>query len=62
MDINNRIEKLSQLEDDIDKMDDFLSFLTKFDYESLMKDLPPGDRVDLNWNMAYAEYTMYYRK
>jgi hypothetical protein len=64
-DIAEKINTLNELISEIDDCDKFLSELTENDkeeleYNKLMETLPPRERVDLNWNMSYTTYTLYY--
>ena len=64
-DIAEKINTLNELISEIDDCDKFLSELTESDkeeleYNKLMETLPPRERVDLNWDMSYTTYTLYY--
>lgn len=61
--IDDKIENLNKLNTDLDALEELLeSGLFNKDYSSLMKEISPTERVDLNWNIGYSIYTMYYCK
>ncbi len=60
MDINERITSLTNLEIDLDNFNSFLDSFDSIDYDKLMKDISPSERCELNWNYAYAQYTLYF--
>lgn len=63
MDINSKIKSLDSLIEDLGELEQFMDEkLLKSNYDSIMKEVSPNDRIDLNWNMSYAEYTLYYCK
>lgn len=63
MDINSKINSLDSLIKDLGELEQFMDqTLMKSNYEAMMKEVSPNDRIDLNWNMGYAEYTLYYSK
>jgi len=58
--INEKIEILNNLNNQISDLDKFLSPLLEKDYEKIMKEISPRDRVDMNWSMSYTTYSLYY--
>jgi hypothetical protein len=66
-DIAEKINTLNELITEIDECDELFSKLTdtqneELQYNKLMEELPPRDRIDLNWDMSYTTYTLYYSK
>jgi hypothetical protein len=66
-DIQNKITQLKNLNTELDEFATLLSTLVcsddaKHAYEELMKTLEPMDRINLNWNLSYSVYTLYYSK
>ena len=60
--INEKIEVLNNLSTQITDLDKFLSPLLETDYNTLMKETSPKDRVDMNWSLSYTTHSLYYRK
>jgi len=64
-DISNKINILNNLNKDIEGYDEFLSRLIEcdkeeYEYNKLMEIIPAKERIDLNWNLSYMIYTLYY--
>jgi hypothetical protein len=64
-DIAEKIKTLKELNTEIEECDELFSKLTETEneqlqYNKLMDDLPPRERVDLNWDLSYTTYTLYY--
>lgn len=64
-DIAEKINTLKELNAEIDECDNLFSKLIDTDneqlqYNKLMDDLPPRERIDLNWDLSYTTYTLYY--
>lgn len=60
--VNEKIEVLNNLNNQISDLDKFLSPLLEKDYEKIMKEVSPRDRVDMNWSLSYTTYSLYYCK
>ena len=60
--VNEKIEILNNLNNQITDLDKFLSPLLERDYEKIMNEISPRDRVDMNWSMSYTTYSLYYCK
>ena len=58
--INEKIEILNNLNNQISDLDKFLSPLLEKDYEKIMKEISPRDRLDMNWSLSYTTYSLYY--
>ena len=58
--INEKIDVLNNLNNRISELDKFLSPLLEKDYENLMKEISPKERVDMNWSLSYTTYSLYY--
>ncbi len=64
-DISTKINILKDLNRDIEGCDEFLSRLIEtdkgeYEYNKLIEIIPPKERVDLNWDLSYMIYTLYY--
>jgi hypothetical protein len=64
-DIAEKIKTLKELNTELEECDELLSKLTdseneQLQYNKLMEDLPPRERIDLNWDLSYTTYTLYY--
>jgi hypothetical protein len=64
-DIANKVNTLNELITEIDECDEVLSKLVdsqneQLGYNRLMEELPPRERIDMNWDMSYTTYTLYY--
>ncbi len=63
--INEKIEILGDLNKQLDDYDKFLDVMfanKNYDYNKLIDEIGPNDRCDLNWNLGFSTYTLYYSK
>ena len=63
--ISERLDILEDLNSELDDYDSFLDTMIKnkdYDYNKLMEEIDPKERCDLNFNMAFSTYTLYYSK
>lgn len=63
--LENRIEKLNQLNKDLDDFQMFLSennIDSKEKYEEFISKCQINERIDMNWNISYSLYTLFYSK
>jgi hypothetical protein len=58
--VNEKIEILNNLNNQITDLDKFLSPLLERDYEKIMNEISPRDRVDMNWSLSYTTYSLYF--
>ena len=58
--INEKIELLNNLNRQVSDLDKFLTPLLDKDYDTIMKEISPKDRVDMNWSLGYTTYSLYY--
>ena len=58
--VNEKIEILNNLNNQITDLDKFLSPLLERDYEKIMNEISPRDRVDMNWSLSYKTYSLYF--
>lgn len=63
-DLQEKINSLNDLNKELDEYDDILNDLIKDEtpYDKIMKEISPSERADLNWNMGYSTYSLYYSK
>jgi len=64
--LENKITILKELYEELEKYDQFQDSLikneTELNYTKLMEEISPNERMDLNWNVGYSTYTLYYCK
>ena len=60
--INEKIEVLNNLNTQLSDLEKYLNPLLDKDYDSLMKQISPKERVDMNWSLGYTTYSLYYCK
>jgi hypothetical protein len=61
--IQERIENLNNINNNLDELEKLLDEnLLNQSYKYIMSEISPSERVDLNWNLSYTIYTMYYCK
>lgn len=65
--IKDKMETLKSLNEKLDDLDSILDNFNKrnedyADYQKLMEDVSPEERIDINWNAGYSIYTLYYSK
>lgn len=61
MEINLRTSYLNRLILELKEYENFLDyFLFLENYDKFNNQISPTDRLNLNWNLAYSQYTMYY--
>jgi hypothetical protein len=64
--IANKIKVLKEINTELDNYEKFLDVLVKndsiSDYSKIMEEISPNERMDVNWNMGYSAYTLYYSK
>ena len=60
MDINKRIDCIDKLDADLNELNSIIDKISKVDYDELMNNISPIDRVDLNWNIAFSQYSLYF--
>ena len=58
MDINKRIDCIDKLDADLNELNSIIDKISKVDYDELMNNISPIDRVDLNWNIAFSQYSL----
>ena len=63
--INERMEILNELNTELDEYDALLHKLfsnKETSYSEIMQNISPDERIDLNWNLSFSSYTLYYSK
>jgi len=60
--ISDNIKLLENLNKELGEFDSYIDNLTKLNYEKTMNKISPKERVDLNWNMSYTIYSLYFSK
>ncbi len=61
--ILNRIDIFKELNEELDDYENLLDTLYSnddYDYTKLMEHINPKDRLDLNWQMGYSTFSLYY--
>ena len=59
--INEKIEILNNLNTQMTDLDKYLNPLLEKDYDLIMNEISPKDRIDMNWSLSYTTYSLYYR-
>ena len=63
--IENRTENLLQLNKDLDMFEIFLSdnnIDNKVKYQEFISKCNINERIDMNWNLSYSLFTLFYSK
>lgn len=63
--IENRTENLLQLNKDLDMFENFLSennIDNKIKYLEFISKCNINERIDMNWNLSYSLFTLFYSK
>ncbi len=63
--ISEKIEILQDLNNELDQFDNLLDTVfsnKEASYNKLMEEISPEERIDLNWDLSFATYTLYYSK
>lgn len=60
--IKEKITILKELNKELDSFDQLTDVFAnnKEDYHQIMEDISPKDRIDLNWNLGFSSYSLYY--
>jgi hypothetical protein len=59
--IAEKISVLRDLNKELDELDKSFNTLSSAnDYNKIMEEISPKERMDLNWEMGYSTYTLYY--
>jgi hypothetical protein len=63
--ISDQINVLKELSSDLDDLDSFLDNMTvnkEVPYSKIMEEVSPEERIEMNWNLSFLVYTLYYSK
>ena len=60
--IKEKILILKELNKELDNLDNLTDVFVNNseDYHQIMEDINPKERIDLNWNLGFSAYTLYY--
>jgi hypothetical protein len=61
--ISDQIYVLKELSSDLDDLDSFLDNMTankELPYSKIMEEVSPEERIEMNWNLSFMVYTLYY--
>ena len=60
--IKEKLAILKELNKELDNFDNFTNILVNNteDYQQIMEDIHPRERMDLNWNLGFSTYSLYH--
>jgi hypothetical protein len=63
--ISDQVNMLKELNSDLDDLDSFLDNMTgnkETSYSKILEEISPEERIEVNWNLSFMTYTLYYSK
>ncbi len=62
--IKEKISILKELNKELDNLDNLTDVFVNQseDYNQIMEEINPKERIDLNWNLGFSAYTLYYSR